>query len=329
MLDDDTQITGSNTRMPIVESGSHKYPEDFVIITFGKHLFYVQAKHSVEYLYDADITKEMLVDLKNRGVDLFTFVERSFLRPEKKYPFPSEDEFIALLTINSFDEWWRFQIRTKERNSVRKAERKGILVKLVEVDDDFIRSSHRIYNETPIRQGRRYTGYGLSFEAVRQKFSKLTKSEILGAYYDDELVGFLWMIYGNRVARIISFVSLVQHRDKAPNNALLAGGVKGCLEKGFRFVVYERLGYLPTLDSFKIHNGFRKYAIRRYYVPLSKKGMLAIRLRVHREFQHLLSPRISRVLLPIYSLASLAVPSSIWQRVSEQTHMLSDSYKIC
>jgi hypothetical protein len=301
----------------VVKSGSNENPEDINTLTIGKRFFYLQAKYSLEYIYDTDITKELLIDLKERGVDLFAFVQRSFLRFGQKYSFPREDESISLLKINSFDEWWRFQIRKDERNRVRNAERKGIVIKLAEIDENFIRSSQRIYNETPIRQGRRYTGYGLSLAAVREKFSNLSKSEVLGAYYDGELVGLLWMVYGDRVARIRSFVSLIKHRDKSPNNALMSEGVKRCSERGFRFIVYEKMGYLPGLDSFKMHNGFRECVVPRYYVPLSKKGMLAIKLRVHREVQYSLSPRISRGLLPIYSLASQAIPPSIWQRLSD------------
>lgn len=304
-------------RTLVVKSGSHEHPENINTLTIGKRFFYLQAKYSIEYIYDADITKELLIDLKERGVDLFTFVQRSFLRFGQRYSFPSEDESISLLRINSFDDWWRFQIRTEERNRIRKADRKGIVIKLAKIDENFIRSSQRIYNETPIRQGRRYTGYGLSLAAVREKFSNLSKSEVLGAYYDGELVGLLWMVYGDRVARIRSFVSLIKHRDKSPNNALMAEGVKRCSERGFRFIVYEKMGYLPSLDSFKIHNGFRECVVPRYYVPLSKKGMLAIKLRVHREIQYSLLPRISRALLPIYSLASQAIPPSIWQRLSD------------
>lgn len=122
---------GSSAKIPIVKNGSHEYPEDVITITLGKRLFYVQAKHSIEYLYDTDVTKELLIDLKNIGVDLFTFVQRSFLGFGQEYSFPSEDESISLLRINSFDEWWRFQIRKEERNLVRKAERKGIAIKLI------------------------------------------------------------------------------------------------------------------------------------------------------------------------------------------------------
>jgi hypothetical protein len=306
--------------IPITRSGSHashEYPEDVNTLNIGKRFFYFQAKCSIEYIHDVDITGDLLIDLKERGVDLFSFVQRSFLGFEQRYSFPVEDESISLLKIDSFDHWLRFQIRSYERNRIRRAERKGIVIKLAEINGNFIRNSQRIYNETPIRQGRRYTGYGLSLAAIREKFSNLSKSEVLGAYYNSELVGLLWMVYGDRVARIKSFVSLISHRDKSPNNALMAEAVKRCSEKSFRFIIYEKMGYLPSLDSFKIHNGFRECLVPRYYVPLSRKGMLAIKLRVHKEVQYSLPPRISRALLPIYSLASWAIPPSIWQHLSD------------
>jgi hypothetical protein len=92
---------------------------------------------------------------------------------------------------------------------------------------------------------------------------------------------------------------------------------KDVVKEVFVFIVYEKMGYLPGLDLFRISNGFRKCIVPRYYVSLSKKGMLAIKLRVHREIQYSLPTKISRALLPIHSLASQAIPPSIWQRLSD------------
>jgi hypothetical protein len=293
-------------------NGGHS---DIDNITIGKRLFYNYAQNSIEYIYDTRPTEELFTTLKEKKVDIFTFVQRNFISCEQKYLFHSENESIALLEINSFDDWWSLQIRTEERNRIRKAEKQEVIVKLVQTDDHFFRSAQRIYNETPVRQGRKYTGYGLSLQAVRDKFSDLKQSEILGAYYDGNLIGLLWIVYGDKVARIISFVSLIKYRDKAPNNALLAETVKRCLEKGFRFLVYEKMGYIPTLDSFKFHNGFRKYVIPRYFIPLSQKGLLAMKLHIHKDIQYSLSPRMSNVLLPLYGLATKIIPQDILHRI--------------
>jgi hypothetical protein len=228
-----------------------------------------------------------------------------------------EDEIIGLLQISSFDNWWKLQIRKKERNMVRRAEKKGVIVRPVRIDEDFIRGAHEIYNETPIRQGRRYIGYGISLADVRRKFSNLRRSEVLGAYGDkNRLMGLLWIIYGDRAARIGSFVSVTSQRDVSPNNALMAELARRCCEKGFHFIIYERMGYLPSLDSFKRHNGFKGYAIPRYYVPLSKKGALALKLGVHKGIEHALPPRLSRALLPAYSLATRVMPLRILEKIT-------------
>ena len=312
-----TSTLSAHTNTPVIEAGNHRYPEDIDTIIFGKHFFYLQAQHSLEYLYDPKISKELINNLINNRVDLFTFVQRDFLGFDCKYSFPKDNESVSLLKLNSFDEWWKFQVRKEERNLVRKAEKKGIGVRLVKIDEDFVRGSLRIYNETPIRQGRRYSGYGLSLAAVNEKFSNLKSSDVFGAYYSDELVGLLWLVYGDSVVRIRSFVSLVEHRDKSPNNALMAEGVRRCCEKGFHFMIYEKMGYLPSLDLFKLHNGFRQFIVPRYYVPLSSRGLLAVKFGMQRGIQYSLPPKISRTLLPIYSLASRAIPQSIWGHLSE------------
>ncbi len=301
----------------LIEKGKNEDSKECNSIIIRKQFFYLQARLSKEYIYAPNITRELVTDLKKKGVDLFTFVQRSFLEFAQTYPFHCEDEPISLLSINSFDDWWKFQIKKAERNRTRKAEKAGIAVKLAAIDENFIRSSQRIYNETPIRQGRRYTGYGLSLEALRGKFSNMENSEILGAYYSGELVGLLWIVYGDSVATFRSFVSLLKHRDKAPNNALMAEGVKRCCENGFHFIEYGKMGYLPSLDSFKRHNGFKRCIVQRYYVPLSTKGVLALKLKIHREVQYSLPPRISRALLPLYSLVSQAIPANIWQWLSD------------
>jgi hypothetical protein len=80
----------SNPALPIIYTGSYDYPEDFVAIKISKNFFLSRAEHSMEYLFDFNITKEMLVDLKSAGVDLISFVQRDFLGIRQKYSFTSE-----------------------------------------------------------------------------------------------------------------------------------------------------------------------------------------------------------------------------------------------
>jgi hypothetical protein len=298
----------------IEENGNQEYPSDTVTLVIRKRFFYRKAEYSLDYLYDSDPTTELLVDLKKRQVDLFTFVERSFIQHEHKYLISNENESIAVLRISSFDDWWNFQINKKARNLVRKAEKIGVRLELVEVNEDFIRGTQRIYNETPIRGGRRYGAYGMNLAYLRKSFMNLQRSDIIGAYYKDELIGFTWVVYGDRVARIKVFMSLIKHRNKAPNNLLMAEAIRRCCKRGFHFLVYEKMGYLQGLDSFKVQNGFKTCITIRYFVPLSNRGMLAMKFRIHKDIAYSLSPSVVRALLPTYSVITRVIPLVVWNR---------------
>ena len=65
----------------------------------------------------------------------------------------------------------------------------------------------------------------------------------------------------------------------------LAKAVEVCASKGQRWLMYGRIGNHPSLDRFKESNGFVKYPITRFYVPLTWKGRVAVRLGLHRELK--------------------------------------------
>ena len=96
-------------------------------------------------------------------VDLFTFLE---LRTEAapKYPYPVEWDNAAVVPISTYDHWWNKQIRPEARNRARQAEKKGAVLREVAFDDDLVKGIWEIYNESPLRQGRRFPHYGKSFD---------------------------------------------------------------------------------------------------------------------------------------------------------------------
>jgi hypothetical protein len=297
------------------QGGVYPYASDANILVTEKRLFCRYAQYSHEYLHDADHTAELLADLKKRGVDLFTFVQRSFMQHERRYLFLKENECIALLKISSFDNWWNFQANKKTRNLVRKAQKSGVIVEPVEENEDFARDVLRIYDETPIREGRRFGRYRtMNLAVLGRGFRNLRNSDLLGAYVNRQLIGFMWIIYGDKVAELENCLSLIQHRDKAPMNMLMAEAVRRCSKKGVHFLVYEKFGYLPGLDSFKMHNGFKRCVTTRYFVALSQRGSLAIKLKMHKDIAYSLSPRLTRTLLPIYRTFTRVIPSAVWQK---------------
>ena len=201
---------------------------------------------------------------------------------QPKYSYSMETEAVAALPIKSYSYWWDKQIDCKTRNMVRKSQKKGVTVRMVSFDDELIQGMTSIFNETPIRQGRRFLHYGKDFETVKREFSRfLFREEIFGAYVGEELVGFIMLADAGRYAYLGQIISKIARRDLAPNNALLAKAVERCAEKGIPYLAYA-LWLEDGLGGFKRSNGFQRFDLPRYFVPLTAKGKLALKLGVHR-----------------------------------------------
>ena len=50
---------------------------------------------------------------------------------------------------------------------MRRAAKRGVIVRVAPFDDEFARGIHKICNEAPGRQGRRFWHYGKDFETVK------------------------------------------------------------------------------------------------------------------------------------------------------------------
>jgi hypothetical protein len=302
--------------MFIKNASESTFSEGLETPIIGKRLFYYFSNYRFEYICNVKPEKELLINLKSRGVDLFSFIQRTFCEESFDYPFRRDYENIAVMKIDSFEVWWAKTIRKKERQSVKKAQKCGIEVRNVELNDAFFKGVQRIYNETQFREGRRYSGYGLSLEHLRGKFENVGDSEMLGAYLDGQLIGILWLAFGDKAAMFRSFVSLVRERDKCPNNALIARAVRRCSERKIGFLVYgNHYGFLPSLDLFREHQGFRRVSVPRYYVPLSRAGQLALKFGIHRKLEYCLPRAVERAFLKLYNPVSRITPTSIWWRL--------------
>ena len=116
----------------------------------------------------------------------------------------------------------------------------------------------------------------------------------------DELIGFISLIYAGETARCVQLISMQAHKDKWPNNALLARAVQRCEDKGLRYLVYGRYDYggsgAESLVSFKEENGFSRHDIPRFHVPLTPWGRVALRLGLQRGLAEMLpGPLVRRL----------------------------------
>ena len=219
-------------------------------------------------------------------VDLFTFTQ-PLPDSSPRYPYPWEWENLAVLPVTTFDAWWA-AMGFKARNKAKQASKKGVVIREVPCDDALIQGISRIYNETPVRQGRRFPHFGKDVETIRKEATTfLDTSLFVGAFLNDELIGFAKLTTDDTrtQAGLMHIISMVEHRDKAPTNALIAQAVRSCAERGISYLVYANFSFgnkeRDSLTDFKERNGFRKFEVPRYYVPLTAIGTLALRCRLH------------------------------------------------
>jgi hypothetical protein len=281
---------------------------EFKTLSIRKKAFGKIAKYpeQLEYLQDIVLSERFLEKLAERGADIFTFVERKWCCPLAKASdkwLKSEDN-IALLKITPYPEWWN-SIGKKTRNMIRKAEKSGVKTRIVMFSDTFAEGVWRIYNETPIRQGRAFSHYGRKLETVKATLAYCTgDTTFIGAYLDGDLVGFVMLAHGDQIAVMAQILSLQKHWDKAVNNALVAKAVEVCAEKNFPWLMYGRIGNHPSLDTFKESNGFSKWVLSRYYIPLTSKGRIVAKLGLHREAKDVLPQRLKGPLIPLFNWVS-------------------------
>ncbi len=220
-------------------------------------------------------------------IDLFTFLQKP---PETtpKYAYAMEWDNLAVLPVSTFEHWWNHQIRSFPRNRARQAEKKGVVLREIPCDETLIRGICEIYNETPIRQGKRFPHYGMTIEKARKYAGTFPDRSIyIGAFLGDAMIGFVKLVTDETRthACLVHILSMVQHKDKAPTNALIAHSVRVCAERGISYLVYENFTYGKkqgdSLSHFKEVNGFQRMDLPRYYIPLTPLGRVAFRLGLH------------------------------------------------
>lgn len=261
-------------------------------------------KASIKEEWDIDINDptSIISELKDNKVnaDIFTFIQRL---PESKpqYSYFMEWDNIAAIPINSYDHWFKKQLHETPRNKIKKAQKTGVIIKLCSFNDELINGIKNIYNEAPIRQGRPYPNYGMSFELTKKENSQfLERATFIGAFYNNELIGYIRLVHTDRYTRTMGILAKIAHRDKAPMNLLIAKAVEVCAEKKVPYLSYAKYDYgkvgSDSMMDFKYYNGFESICLPRYFIPLTIKGRIILFMNLHHGIIGILPQRLVRIL---------------------------------
>jgi hypothetical protein len=291
------QVRGKTTRVPSAAI------DDRTVIVTGKWLKTACIRE--QNVVEGDLVKNpgtFLRALKSSGLkaDIFTFFQRP---PDvsPKHNFHFEWENYAVVPITTFEKWWE-SVPQETRKNVRRAGKRGVTVTSVPYDDELARGIHKLCNETPVRQGKPFWHFGKDFETVKREHAAyLERSDFIGAFFENELIGFIKVVYVDRLAFILHILAANAHHDKRPINALIAKTVEICAAKGVGYFVYDQYVYgnktQSSLIELKRRNGFEQINFPRYYVPLTWKGRIAVALRLYRGAVGLLPPPILKIAL--------------------------------
>lgn len=161
----EVSVKGRTVRVPSADIGGRK------IVVTGR-IPRIARIHDEEW-NDApplENVEAFLVSINDAGLeaDMFTFSDTLGASVSFDLSYHSEQYDLAVVPLTTFTKWWE-SLPQESRKNTRKAEKRGVTAKLATFDEDFIRGIKALYDETPIRQGRRFWHFGKHLDAVRRE----------------------------------------------------------------------------------------------------------------------------------------------------------------
>jgi hypothetical protein len=217
--------------------------------------------------------------------DVFSFTQK-LPATQPQYSYRMEWESIAAIALVDFKQWWE-GLPQETRKNVRRSQKRGVLIKIKEFDEDLIEGIRAVNDDSPLRQGMKNAYYGLTPEETRKRYSEFVgRCDFICAYSGEEMIGFLHLVYREDVAAILNLTAKPSQFDKRPANALVAKAVEICEARGISHITYGNYNYGNKRDSplreFKIRNGFKEILVPKYFVPLTLWGRLCMKANIHR-----------------------------------------------
>ncbi len=217
--------------------------------------------------------------------DIFTFASK-VPGSHPRYPYHSEMDSVAAARTGNFKQWWE-SLPQESRKNVRRSQKRGVVVEVKPFNDELINGIVSVNNDSSVRQGVRNAHYGKSFDEVKLDHeSFVDRSDFICAVADNQIIGYLKVVYKGDVAALLNLAVMPSQADKRPANALVAKAVELSEQKGAQYLTYGMFNYGNKRDSplreFKIRNGFEEMLTPRYFVPLTPVGSLSMKMGLHR-----------------------------------------------
>lgn len=274
-----------------------------VLITAGKRLKIAKIRGEEmreKEIEDPEVYLSALRSKKGRilKADIFTFAQK-LPDVQAKYPYPSELESVAAISIASFKDWWE-ALPQESRKNVRRSQKRGVEIKLRALDSALVEGIRSVNDDSPMRQGVQNAYYGLSSEDTWKRYGDFNnRCDFICAYAGEEMIGFLHLVYRGDIAAILNLTVKPSQLDKRPANALVARAVELCDSKRISHITYGLYNYGNKRDSslreFKIRNGFEEILVPRYFVPITAWGKLCMKANLHRGLIGILPPFVISV----------------------------------
>ena len=215
-----------------------------------------------------------------RVADILVFLQEAHV-PRPALPFHHLAASASVLTFKSYQDWWD-GLHFKARNKARKAQKTGVELRVAAPDDDFVRGVEKIYNESPLRQDRKFTHYGKDFATIKHDLSSFPeRTFFVGAYHEGRLIGFMKLYEGDKILRTVHIIATLADRDKCVMDALIAKAVEMASAKNIFHLHYGDWAY-RGLGAFRVKYGFERHDCARYYVALNWRGAVALKLGLER-----------------------------------------------
>src|SRR5262249_44559022 len=212
----EVRVQGRNTNVPSTRISER------TVITLGSWL--KTASVQDEFCIENEIVPDpepFIAALKQSALkpDLFTFSQKvDDLTP--RYNFYREWQHMAVIPITSYQDWLKKDIRKGGRVNLNRARREGVVVRLVPFDEKLVQGIKDICDESPVRQGRRFWHYGKNLDAIAAIYGTYCdRADYIGAYFEDELIGFTKIVYVGNIARTMGVLGKQKYFHKRPINA--------------------------------------------------------------------------------------------------------------